>query len=143
MGGMMHDRPMGVRLVVVLIVALFTVLGSAGAHRGSAYAQGEPALARTSSFADVLQLSGVSLLIGDSVEFGDTCDRLIVFGKTAFVDGEVKGDAYVVAETIEIGSHTRIGGTLYACAASDPVMYRGAEVSDVVFAPLGTNANLS
>ena len=139
----MHDRPMSVRRVVVFLVALFTVLGFAGTRRGSAYAQGEPALVRTSSFADVLRRSGVSLLIGDSVEFGDTCDRLIVFGKTAFVDGEVKGDAYVVAEAIEMGPHSRIVGTLYACAVSDPVMYRGAEVSDVVFAPLGTNANLS
>lgn len=139
----MHDRPAVMRRVVVILLALFMVLGFAGAHRGSVYAQGEPALVQKSSFADVVQLSGVHVVIGESAQFSDTCNRLIVFGKTAFMDGVVKGDAYVVAETIEIGPHAKIAGTLYACAASDPVMYRGAEVSDMVFAPLGKNANLS
>lgn len=138
----MRGRPTFKGRALVALVALVAMLGLAGSGGGDAYAWDGVSTRRMSSFADSLRRLDTRVLVRDTVRFEGGCERLFAFGKTVFVDGEVKGDAFVVAKTIEVGSHARIAGTLYAWAASDPVMYRGAEVSDVAFVPFGKNASL-
>lgn len=70
---------------------------------------------------------------GNTAFFSGTCDSLVMYAQTVYIDGTVNGDVVVGANTVEIGTNAHIKGTLRVEAASEPVMQRGAEVADVEF----------
>lgn len=75
-------------------------------------------------------VSGALSLTGGNVEFdGDAHDYLQATGAKIRINGNVRGDANLRGEDIEIGPQTRIDGRLIVHSSSQPVIPQGAVVT--------------
>lgn len=79
-------------------------------------------------------------MAGRTAAFAGSCSELHVYASDVLIDGTVEGDVHVGADMVTVGSNTRIKGTLYIKASSEPVMQRGAEVANVEYTQSENNA---
>lgn len=70
-------------------------------------------------------------LAGQTAEFSGTCSELTVYAGEALIDGTVNGDVTVGADTVTVGPHARIAGTLHISASQEPEVDPRADVLDL------------
>ena len=67
----------------------------------------------------------------NTLQFSGTCDELTAFADTVVIDGTVRGDVVVGANTVQVGENAHITGTLHVDAPYEPVVKKGAEVANI------------
>lgn len=84
-----------------------------------------------------LQMSGVTAsgvyAAASTVYFNGTADCVSLAGGTVTLDGEIRGDAEILAGTVILGENLQVDGTLTVKAENEPALSEGAKVGNLVF----------